>query len=264
MTKTTFSRVVTRALPLLLLSSFLPGCLSSEKQVQDALAKNPELVFKAIEDNPEKFLEVLNRAVRKAQELQAENRSQSMEKQIEAELKSPKKPSLSSERTLSGDAGGEIVVVEYGDFQCPACAVGYQNFKSFKEKHKDEMQFIFKHMPLDFHSQAMDAAIAYELIRMDSKEKALKFYQEAFAEPGRLRTEKDLESIVKKVGYDWKTLKKSKRLEDAQKIIQADMDEFQKFGFTGTPVFIVNGVTLPGAQPTAMFEKVRALTSTVR
>lgn len=240
------------------------GCLSSEKQIEDAFDRNPDLFFKVIEKNPEKFVETVNLAVRKAQEAQSTNRQAQLDKRIQEDLHSPKRPLLQAERTLVGIPGAEIVVVEYGDFQCPACAVGYQNFKSFKDRYKDEMQFIFKHMPLDMHPVARDAALAFELIRMDSKEKAFKFYEECFREPGAMNSEKDLENIVKKLGYDWKTLRKSKRVPEAQKIIQADIDEFTKFGFNGTPSFIMNGVALPGAQPPPVFDKIRDLTTAVK
>ncbi|MBX3017920.1 MAG: thioredoxin domain-containing protein [Bdellovibrionaceae bacterium] len=253
-----------KLLGLGLVPLLVTGCLSSEKQIQDALERNPDLIFKVIENNPEKFVTTVNSAVRKAQEAQTANRDRNLDKRIQEDLHKPKRPLLQAERTLVGVPGAEIVVVEWGDFQCPACAVGYQNFKSFKERYKDEMQFIFKHMPLDFHPMAKDAALAFELIRMDSREKAMKFYEECFAEPGAMNSEKDLEAIVKKVGYDWKTLKKSKRVPEAQKIIQADIEEFTKFGFNGTPSFIMNGVALPGAQPPTMFDKIRDLTTAVK
>lgn len=241
--------------------SVMTGCLTSEKQVQDALEKNPQLLFKVIENNPEEFIASVNIAAKRAQELQKANHQARVDESIQKDLHNPKRPALTGERTLIGAAGAELVVVEYGDFQCPACAVGYQNFKSFKERYQNEMQFIFKHMPLDFHPVAKPAALAYELIRMQSKDKALQFYEECFSQPGRLESEKDLEAIVRKLGFDWAKLKKSKQVEEALKIIQADIDEFSKFGFTGTPVFIFNGVALEGAQPATMFDRVRELTA---
>tara|TARA_B110001454_G_scaffold219204_1_gene252262 strand:+ start:77372 stop:77494 length:123 start_codon:yes stop_codon:yes gene_type:complete len=39
------------------------------------------------------------------------------------------------------------------------------------------------------------------------------------------------------------------------------MDKFQKFGFTGTPVLLVNGVALHGARPIEEIEKIVAMTT---
>lgn len=241
--------------------SLLAGCLSSEKQVESALRENPEILFRVIEENPEKFMNAVNTAVRKAQSQQAEAREKSAEERTQAELRSPRKPNFTADRILRGQPDARIVVVEYGDFQCPACAVGYQQFKPFKEKHQQDLAFVFKHMPLDFHPLAMPASLAFEIIRRDSKEKAWQFYEEAYRQPGRIESQKDLEQIVKNLGYDWKSLMKSKHVEAAKKTIAEDQAEFRAFGYTGTPVFILNGVSLSGAQPTEIFERVRAATS---
>jgi protein-disulfide isomerase len=53
-----------------------------------------------------------------------------------------------------------------------------------------------------------------------------------------------------------KLLKKNMNSELIKNRIQADTNEFQKFGYSGTPVFLINGVTLEGAQPIENFEAV--------
>ena len=40
------------------------------------------------------------------------------------------------------------------------------------------------------------------------------------------------------------------------KIIGADMAEAQKFGFNGTPGYLINGVSLKGAYPASEFKKI--------
>jgi protein-disulfide isomerase len=41
---------------------------------------------------------------------------------------------------------------------------------------------------------------------------------------------------------------------EVRAVIDADLDEGRRFGFTGTPGFLVNGVSLQGAHPIADFE----------
>lgn len=240
------------------------GCSTSEKQVEEALLKNPEILFRVIEKNPEKFIETVNNAVRTAQESKGQNREKALEEQLQAELKDPKKPVYDDSRVLVGPKDAKITVVEYADFQCPYCAVGAKNLGEIKDKYKGQVKVVFKHMPLEFHNQAMNAAIAFELVRKDSQEKALKFYKEAYQKPGYLENEALLEKIMKGLGYNWKALKTSKAAAAAKKIIEADMAEFQKLGYSGTPVFIVNGLSLVGAQPAEAFEKAIDLTSKIK
>ena len=39
-------------------------------------------------------------------------------------------------------------------------------------------------------------------------------------------------------------------------MVEADLDEGRRFGFTGTPGFLVNGVALMGAHPIGDFEQI--------
>jgi predicted DsbA family dithiol-disulfide isomerase len=55
--------------------------------------------------------------------------------------------------------------------------------------------------------------------------------------------------------------KKDMASDAVKRIIAWDMDEFQRFGFTGTPVVILNGVALQGAQSADDLERVLEMTS---
>src|SRR5687768_10736501 len=101
--------------------ALLTGCAMGESQIKEAIRKNPKIVFDAIEENPEQFIDVVNRAAQKAQEAQYQKRVATMQAEQENDLKNPKKPGLSKDRRLAGTDSGKIVIVEYADFQCPAC-----------------------------------------------------------------------------------------------------------------------------------------------
>src|SRR5262245_26683301 len=97
------------------------GCASSETSIRNAVKKDPKIVFDVIEENPEQFIDVVNRAAQKAQQMQYEKQIAQMKGEQERDLKNPKKPKLNAARRLVGDDSGKIVIVEYADFQCPAC-----------------------------------------------------------------------------------------------------------------------------------------------
>ena len=124
----------------------LSGCMSNESQVKDVLRKNPKLVFDVIEENPEQFLEVVNRAATSA-------RANAAQSAREQDLKSPKQPKLSKDRRLMGDDAAKIVVVEYADFECPACRMAYQSLTAFKKKYNSaELVYQFRTLNLDFQA----------------------------------------------------------------------------------------------------------------
>ncbi len=247
-------------LSLLTLSLIAAGCVSSEDRIREAVRKNPKVIFDAIEENPEQFIDVVNRAAQKAQLSQYEKQMAAAKAEQESDLKKPKRPQLSDDRRLFGSAAGKIIVVEYADFQCPACRMAYDSLKKFKEKHKDEIQFYYKNMPLDFHKMAYPAAQYFEAIRIQGKDKAFKFYEFVFENQSQLAEENFLKRAAKIAGADLKRLEADIKSDQVKRSIAWDISEFQNFGFTGTPVVIINGVTMNGAQSLEELERVAQLT----
>ncbi len=61
-----------------------------------------------------------------------------------------------------GNAEAPHVIVEFADFECPACRLSFNEFRSFQNDHKDDVQVYFMHFPLSTHPNAERAAIAAE------------------------------------------------------------------------------------------------------
>lgn len=246
---------------LILIPAFLilGACVTSEDGVRRAIEKDPKIVFDAIEKNPDQFMDVVNKAAQKAQEQAQERRREALRRSQEWDKKNPKKPRGADERRLTGTAKSTITIVEFADFQCPACAMAHRTLKQVQAKYGDDVQFVFKNMPLDFHKMAMPASLYFEGIRAQDREKARRFYDIVF-ENQRDLSDGFLKQAAKTVGADMSRLEKDIKSEKIKKLIADDMSEFSEFGFTGTPVIIVNGVAMEGAQPLAEIERVIAET----
>jgi len=61
-----------------------------------------------------------------------------------------------------GDKKALITIVEFADFECPACKVISKEIRAFHEEHKNDVQIYFMHFPLSSHPNAEFAAIASE------------------------------------------------------------------------------------------------------
>jgi protein-disulfide isomerase len=123
------------------------------------------------------------------------------------------------------------------------------------EKYKGKIRFAYKHLPLSFHPQAMPAAQYYEAIRLQSPEKAWQFHDEIYKNQRKLQNgEAFLKEIAKKLKVDMAKLAKDAKSEGVQKRIDADMAEAAKYGFQGTPGFLINGIPVKGAYPTSHFD----------
>jgi protein-disulfide isomerase len=222
------------------------------------IEEDPSIVFAAIEKDPKKFVDVVNNAVKKAQETAREDEAKAEEGRLEEEFKNPKVAVVEDGRVIFGDPKAPVTIIEYSDFQCPYCSRGYQTMKDVMKAYPDKVRIVFKHLPLDFHPLAMPAAKYFEAIALQDHKKAEKFHDEIFANQKDLNNggEKFLDEKAKKVGANLAKLKKDLNSDAVQKRIAADMEEAKKYEFSGTPGFLVNGVSVRGAYPFPEFKKI--------
>lgn len=175
--------------------------------------------------------------------------------QREQEFKEPKKPKIDKDRAVSGDRNAKILIVAYSDFECPYCSKGAENLEVVRKKYGSKVGFVFKHLPLPFHSMAQPAAEYFEAIALQSSKAAYKFHDMVFKEQHRLKDEglKFLDEVAKKAGADLAKVKANLKNEKVQAHINQDREEAKKFGISGTPGFVVAGVTVKGAYPPEEF-----------
>ena len=69
------------------------------------------------------------------------------------------RPPVSEADHAQGPRDARIVLVEYGDFECPYCGAAYPQLKAVQEAMGDELCFVFRHFPLtQAHPHAERAA----------------------------------------------------------------------------------------------------------
>ncbi|MEK7173495.1 MAG: thioredoxin domain-containing protein, partial [Patescibacteria group bacterium] len=77
---------------------------------------------------------------------------------------------VSSADWIRGNSASPVMLVEYGDFQCPACAQYYPVVKALEQEFAADTQFIFRHFPLTRpHPNAKGAAAAAEAAGIQGK-----------------------------------------------------------------------------------------------
>lgn len=240
------------------LALVITGCAPSASQLKKAIEKDPSIVFVAIEKDPAQFIEVVNKAAREAQSKTQQKEMEDENKKRDAEFQNPLKPSIDESRPIMGPKDAKITIVEYSDFECPYCSRGFNTVKQVLKEYPTQVRVLFKHMPLDFHPKAMPAAKYFEAIAKQDGAKAIKFHDEIFSNQDKLRS--DGEAFLKKVatglGVNMAKLTKDLASEEVQKRIQGDIDEAKSFEFSGTPGFIINGVSLKGAYPFSEFKTI--------
>lgn len=234
----------------------LTGCVS-EKQITDALKKNPKVLFEIIEKNPADFMEAVQKAAKAAQSEMAKRREADESKKFDEAFDKPLVPVIRKDEAIRGTKGAPLTLVEYSDFQCPFCVRGFNTVQQLMKKYPGKVQFIYKHLPLSFHKEALPAAHYYEAIRLQSEAKAFEFHDELFANQRKIaKGVPFLKKTAKKLGVDMKKLAKDVKSKAVIDRVEEDMKEAAKFGFQGTPGFLLNGIPVRGAYPVDHFEKI--------
>ena len=115
---------------------------------------------------------------------------------------------------------------------------------------------MYKHLPLPSHPLALPAAKYYEAIGFQNAKKAQQFHDKVFENQGQLRSggEKYLKQIAQELQVKISSLEKD--MKKAEEVVKEDEAEAKKFGFSGTPGFLVGGITVSGARSYDHFKQI--------
>lgn len=237
----------------------LAACAPSAPQLKKIMEENPDILYGVIQKDPKKFLDVVNEAAQKARAQEESKFAEDEAKAREEEFKNPKTPELAADRAYAGDKNAPITIVEYSDFQCPYCQRGHATMKEVLAAYPGKVRVLFKDFPIErIHPLARPASEMYEAIALQDTAKATAFKDYVFENQDQLNKDgpKFIEAAAKKVGANVAKAKTDAKGEVVQKRLEADRAEAEKYGFSGTPGYLVNGVSLKGAYPIDEFKKV--------
>ncbi|MFH1834859.1 MAG: thioredoxin domain-containing protein [Methanobacteriota archaeon] len=160
----------------------------------------------------------------------------------------PQKPAVN---LPSGNA--KVTIVEYSDFQCPYCSRVVPTVKKIEETYGEDVEVVFKHFPLAFHSYAKKAAEASECARDQGK--FWEYHDKLFENQNKL--DKDsLKKYAGELGLDANTFNKCLDSGTKTALVENNFEEGKSLGVTGTPSFFINGQKVVGAQPYEKFAEI--------
>lgn len=152
------------------------------------------------------------------------------------------------------DADGKVAIVEFLDYQCPACAAYYTNVtKQLEADYAGRITFVTRNFPLDSHPLAQQAARAAEAAALQGKYKEMyhqlydNYEQWAVSEDGQQvsddaqRATTLFEGYATTIGLDLAQYKAALTDPSVQERIDADAAAGRKVGVDSTPTFFVNG-----------------------
>jgi protein-disulfide isomerase len=153
-------------------------------------------------------------------------------------------PAVSKRDHILGPLDAPIVLVEYGDYQCPHCKAAYPNVKAIQVELGDRLCFAYRHFPLiEIHPLAEPAAEAAEAA--DAQGRFWEMHDMLFLHSPAL----DLAHLVTfatKIGLGMDLFLRELRSHHYLPRVQADLASGVRSGVYGTPTFFINGIRHQG------------------
>ncbi len=148
---------------------------------------------------------------------------------------------------VTGKTDSKVVLVEYGDFECPACAAYFPIVSQIKTDYKDKIAFQFRHFPLvQIHQNAMASSRAAEAAGKQGKfwemHDLLYSQQDAWAKSSNATA--IFEDYATQLGINVDQFKTDSASSAVLDTINADVREGQNLKITGTPTFVLNGTVI--------------------
>lgn len=154
---------------------------------------------------------------------------------------------VSADDHLLGE--GPVTLVEYSDFQCPACGAYWPLLKQLQTDFPGKLILVYRHFPLRrIHPNADAAAQAAEAAGRQGKfwEMADLIFagQAEWAKSGN--AEEQFEKYAQQLGLDLVKFKDDADSSEIKQIIQQDLNEANAMNLSGTPSFFLNGQFIQG------------------
>lgn len=152
-----------------------------------------------------------------------------------------------------GPPDAPVTVVEFSDYQCPACRSGHSVVLNLREAYKGKLRWVFKDFPLRRHR---DAAAAAEAARCAGDQNKFWEYQDVLYGSQEDFTPEKLEQFAKQLGLNTDVFRQCVQGGKFKPHVENDVVEAKRIGVDRTPSFIVNGKLTTGAPAFEEFKKI--------
>ena len=208
-------------------SSYIGLAHAQEKSFNDAQKEEIQSIVKDyLLENPEIMTEVMV-ALRTKQEA-------AEQKQAEEKLAEYKDYFKSDDLAYAGNKDGDVIVVEFFDYNCGYCKKAFPDVQALLEEDKN-VKVVFMEMPI-LGPTSLTAAKWAEAAKDQGK--YFEFHSALMKFQGN-KDEKSLRKIARDLGLDVEQMAERAESQDIQDRINKSMEISQDMGIRGTPAFIV-------------------------
>lgn len=144
-----------------------------------------------------------------------------------------------NQNPVIGDATARVTIVEFSDYNCPACINVNPILKSTIENNPGKIKLIIRHLPLPItgHETSKEAAMAATASNKFGKFKEM--HNELYLMQDKKR--ENFISTAEKLGMNKEEFTKVLDSEETKQIVEDDMKAAEKLNIRSTPNIFING-----------------------
>jgi protein-disulfide isomerase len=147
-----------------------------------------------------------------------------------------------------------VTIIEFSDFQCPYCGRVVPIINEVLAKYPTQVRFVFRNLPLrKIHPRAQAAA---EAAACADKQGKFWSYHDLIFGNSKTVSDEDFEGHASKLGLDMQAFRQCVENQETREIVDADFAAGKSLRISGTPSFVINGISLHGAQSLEGFSEV--------
>ena len=161
------------------------------------------------------------------------------------------RPEVTDEDHGIGPVTAPVILVEYGDYQCPYCYQAHPLVNSIRKQLDAKLRFVFRNFPLtEIHPHALHAAQAAESVAATAGESAYWAMHDAIYEHQQdsddALDDAHLVRYAEECGADPAQVQADLDAGKFEDRVRADFMSGVRSGVNGTPTFFINGLRYDG------------------
>lgn len=153
-----------------------------------------------------------------------------------------------SHKISSNSANLKVTIVEFGDYQCPACGQAYPITKQVLKDYSGRINFVFRNFPLPQHQNALISAEAAEAAGAQGKFWQMhdKLYETQNDWADSNQPLNIFTGFAKNLGLDVLRFQNDVSTNKYADRITQDQSDGNTLGINATPTFFINGQKIEG------------------
>lgn len=169
-------------------------------------------------------------------------------------------PEVSDQDFVKGATqSAKVTLIEYGDFQCPACTTYFPMVKQLSIEFSKDLRIVYRNFPLtSVHNNAMLSAQTAYAAGIQGQDKFWEMHDMLYENQNDWANISPKDTFIgyaKDLGLDLDKFETDLEDSKTKEFINAQADKATSIGVNSTPTFFVNGINIQNPRSYEDFKK---------